>query len=300
MSKNLAPFVGNSNFVKEIKSLLPTLSSNNASVLLVGERGTGKRLIAQHIHFEAVKNFGYFFEINCKAFTYFQILESFETVEKLSSYNQKVTLFISFVDQLSAEAQERLLKLIKDFAQKNAQIKLITSTETSLDAKVAAGEFSSELYYRLNAVVLNVIPLRQRKEDIIPIAQSCREAFCKKSGYGFTQFSDSALAALENNFWQGNVDELFNAIQRAFIVGNPPVIKSSDLGFSAADSAIKNVTEVDLQDKSLKNALDTFKKEYLIKILEENGWNQTKTARVLGIQRTYVIRLMNELQIRRK
>jgi len=179
-------------------------------------------------------------------------------------------------------------------------IKLITSTEVSLDNRVSEGKFSSELYYRLNAVVLNVIPLRQRKEDILPIADSCMKTFSKKSGYGFTQFSESAITALENNFWVGNVDELFNAIQRAFIVGNPPVIKSSDLGFTAEDSAIKNVTEVDLQDKSLKNALDSFKREYLIKILEENGWNQTKTARVLGIQRTYVIRLMNELQIRRK
>ena len=300
MSKNITPFVGNSNFVNEIRSLFPTLSANNASVLLVGERGTGKRLIAQHIHFEATKNFGYFLEVNCKAFSEFQILESFDTVEKLASYNQRVTLFISFVDELNVSAQEKLLSLIKLFSKKGSDIKLITSTEAALDSKVASGEFSSELYYRLNAVVLNVIPLRQRREDILPIAQSCMESFSKKSGYGFTQFSESALSALENNFWGGNVDELFNAIQRAFIVGTPPVIKSSDLGFCAAESAVKNVTEVDLQDKSLKNALDTFKREYLIKILEENGWNQTKTAQVLGIQRTYVIRLMNELQIRRK
>ena len=126
------------------------------------------------------------------------------------------------------------------------------------------------------------------------------EAFSKKSGFNFNQFSEEAISALENHFWSGNIDELFNAVQRAFIVGNPPVIKSSDLGFNNVGSAIKNVTEVNLEDKSLKNALDTFKKEYLTKILEENGWNQTKTAQILGIQRTYVIRLMNELHIRRK
>lgn len=291
MSKNIAPFVGNSNFVNEIKSLLPTLSSNNASVLLVGERGSGKRLIAQHIHYEAAKNFGYFFEVNCKAFSEFQILESFDTVEKLASYNQRVTLFISFIDELNAPQQEKLLSLIKGFSKKKLDFKLISSTEAALDSKVADGKFSSELYYRLNAVVLNVIPLRQRKEDILPIAQNCLESFRKKSGYGFTQFSDSAISAMESNFWGGNVDELFNAIQRAFIVGKPPLIKAEDLGFSGI--------EVDLQDKSLKNALDTFKKQYLTRILEENGWNQTKTAQILGIQRTYVIRLINELQIRR-
>ncbi|MBR1638286.1 MAG: sigma-54-dependent Fis family transcriptional regulator [Treponema sp.] len=300
MSKNIAPFVGNSNFVNEIKSLLPTLSSNNASVLLVGERGSGKRLIAQHIHYETARNFGCFFEVNCKSFTEFQILESFDTVEKLVTYNQRVTLFISFIDELSPAAQEKLLSLVKLHANKGAGIKLITSTEVSLEACVSAEKFSSDLFYRLNAVVLNVIPLRQRKEDILPIAKSCMESFSKKSGYGFNQFSEEAISALENNFWGGNIDELFNAIQRAFIVGQPPVIKSSDLGFNNMDSAIRNVTEVELADRSLKNALDAFKKEYLTKILEENGWNQTKTARVLGIQRTYVIRLMNELQIRRK
>ncbi len=300
MSKTIAPFVGNSNFAKEIKSLFPTLSANSASVLLVGERGTGKRLIAQHIHYAASGNFGYFFEVNCKAFTDFQILESFDTVEKLASYKQRVTLFISFIDEMSSPVQEKLLALIKVFAQKEADIKLITSTEQSLETKVSDGSFSSDLYYRLNAVVLNVIPLRQRKEDVLPIAKNCMEAFSKKSGFGFNQFSEEAITALENHFWVGNIDELFNAVQRAFIVGQPPVIKSSDLGFNNVDSAIKNVTEVSLEDKSLKNALDTFKKEYLTKILEENGWNQTKTAQILGIQRTYVIRLMNELHIRRK
>lgn len=300
MSKTISPFVGNSNFAKEIKSLFPTLSANRASLLLVGERGSGKRLIAQHIHYAATGNFGYFFEINCKAFTDFQILESFDTVEKLTGYKQRVTLFISFIDEMSSAVQEKFLALIKLFAQKDADIKLITSTEQSLETKVSEGSFSSDLYYRLNAVVLNVIPLRQRKEDILPIAKSCMEAFSKKSGFNFNQFSEEAISALENHFWSGNIDELFNAVQRAFIVGNPPVIKSSDLGFNNVGSAIKNVTEVNLEDKSLKNALDTFKKEYLTKILEENGWNQTKTAQILGIQRTYVIRLMNELHIRRK
>lgn len=292
MSKIISPFVGNSNFANEMKSLFSTLSANSASVLLVGERGTGKRLIAQHIHYASSGTLGYFFEVNGKAFTDFQILESFDTVEKLASYKQRVTLFISFIDEVSPAAQEKLLALIKLFARSNADIRLITSTEQSLEAKVSRRLFSSDLYYRLNAVVLNVIPLRQRKEDILPIAACCMETFSRKSGMGFNQFSEEAVSAMESNFWAGNVDELFNAVQRAFIVGQPPVIKSSDLGLRDM--------ELHFHDKSLKNALDTFKKAYLTKVLEENGWNQTKTARILGIQRTYVIRLMKELQIRRK
>ena len=88
----------------------------------------------------------------------------------------------------------------------------------------------------------------------------------------------------------------------AFIVGEPPLISESDLGFiaDAGDSAVSETVEGIGEDKTLKTAIDSFKKEYLTKILEENDWNQTKTAAVLGIQRTYVIRLMNELHIRRQ
>lgn len=298
MNKNIPPFVGVSDFTKEMQTLIPNLSKNNASVLLIGERGSGKRLIAQHIHFSAAKSFGYFFEINCKSFSKDQILLSYETVNKLIAFDQRISLFISNVDELPLEFQSSLLELIKQTAQKGLDLKLICSSESSLEEKVQQGKILSNLYYRLNALILNVLPLRQRKEDIIPIAESYLNSFSKKSGYKFTQFSEGAKQALVNHFWIGNVDELINSVQRAFIVGEEPVINAVDLGFEEAFT--ESVAETSLEDKSLKTAVDLFKKEYVTRILEENGWNQTKTARILGIQRTYVIRLMNELQIRKK
>ena len=127
--------------------------------------------------------------------------------------------------------------------------------------------------------------------------------FSKKSGLKFTSFSEGAKKAMLENFWQGNADELINAVQRAFIVGKPPVINESDLGLAsgtpALDETVEAVGKAD-GDKSLKTAVDAFKREYIIRILSENGWNQTKAATVLGIQRTYVIRLMNELHIDRR
>ena len=300
MNKNIPPFVGVSDFTKEMQSLIPNLSKNNASVLLIGERGSGKRLLAQHIHFSAAKNFGYFFEINCKSFSKEQILLSCDTVNKLIAFDQRITLFISNVDELSLELQSSLLELINKTLQKGLDLKLISSAESSLEDKTKQGKFLSDLYYRLNALILNVLPLRQRKEYIIPIAESYLESFRKKSGYKFEQFSEGAKQALINHFWIGNIDELINSVQRAFIVGEEPVINAVDLGFDETftESIAENSTSMD--DKSLKTAVDKFKKEYVTKILEETGWNQTKTAGILGIQRTYVIRLMNELQIRKK
>ena len=300
MEKKVTPFAGQSSFAKEISSLVQTLSGNNASVLLIGERGTGKRLVAQHIDFSAAGSLGYFFEVNCRSFSEVQILESFETVSKLIAYNQKITLFVCFADRLTPKIQSAFLEFIKNTCEKGLNLKIVTSVETSLEEKVASGQFNSELYGRLNSVVLNFLPLRQRKEDILPIAEYYLAKFSRKSGLGFTTFSDGAKKALLECFWQGNSDELINAVQRAFIVGEPPVISESDLGFGNESSAIVETIERVGEDRTLKTAVDSFKREYLVKILEENGWNQTKTAAVLGIQRTYVIRLMNELNVRRQ
>lgn len=300
MEKNLTPFAGQSSFAKEINTLMQTLSKNNASVMLVGERGTGKRLTAQHIHFSAAGNLGYFFEVNCRSFSEAQIIEAFETVSKLIAYDQKITLFVCYADKLSLKMQNAFLEFMKKTSEKGLNFKVITSVEVPLEEQVKEGAFLSDLFCRLNSVVLNFLPLRQRAEDIMPIAESYLAKFAKKSGLAFNAFSDGAKKAMLGNFWQGNVDELINAVQRAFIVGEPPLISESDLGFASESTTILETIEKVGDDRTLKTAVDSFKREYLIKTLEENGWNQTKTAAVLGIQRTYVIRLMNELNIRRQ
>lgn len=300
MEKNLTPFAGQSSFAKEINTLVQTLSKNNASVMLVGERGTGKRLTAQHIHFSAAGNLGYFFEVNCRSFSEAQIIEAFETVSKLIAYDQKITLFVCYADKLSLKMQNAFLEFMKKTSEKGLNFKVITSVEVPLEEQVKEGAFLSDLFCRLNSVVLNFLPLRQRAEDIMPIAESYLAKFAKKSGLAFNAFSDGAKKAMLGNFWQGNADELINAVQRAFIVGEPPLISESDLGFASESTTILETIEKVGDDRTLKTAVDSFKREYLIKTLEENGWNQTKTAAVLGIQRTYVIRLMNELNIRRQ
>ncbi len=200
---------------------------------------------------------------------------------------------------MALNVQKSFLELINQTTQKGMNLKIICSTENSLEGKVADGDFIADLYYKINAVTLNVLPLRQRKEDIIPIAESYLQVFSRKSGFNFESFSDDAKTVMLNHFWIGNADELINAVQRAFIVGKPPVIRDVDLGFSNDNAAVQTVVGSDTDDKTLKTAIDLFKKEYITKILEECGWNQTKAAKILGIQRTYVIRLINELQIRK-
>lgn len=291
--------IGASNFAKEMDSLIKSVSETNASVLLIGERGTGKRLIAQHVHFFAAQNFGYFFEINCKSFNKEEVLVALETVSTIAAYDQRITLFINFVNELPLDLQQEFLNRLKSIREKGLNLKVISSTENNLEENVKQGTFSADLYYQLNAVVLNVLPLRQRKEDILPIAEYYLKQFKNKSGYEFEGFTENARKEMTEYFWTGNIDELVNAVQRGFIVGKLPFIRSEDLGICSGVKVQTEEIKSDLNDKTLKNAMDTFKKEYVTKVLEETGWNQTKTAAILGIQRTYVIRLINELQIRK-
>lgn len=278
----------------ELKKIIPILSENNASVLLYGEKGTGKSYIASLVHQKKGGSAENFFEINCKSFSEEkneEVLNNFKSFIKTASYSM---LFLNCVNKMTQEMQTKLLNFLIEYSGFTSKFKLITSTEENIEQKIKEGFFSENLFYKLNSVVINVQPLRQRKDEIPLLLDFYRRLYCKQTGFNFTGFSQGAVELLQNYFFAGNIDELKNLVQHAFIVGEPPLLKASDFGIAASSS------DLVLEDKSLKTAMDSFKKEYVTKILEENGWNQTKTAKILGIQRTYVIRLINELHIQKK
>ena len=220
----------------------------------------------------------------------------FDTKLPLLRFNVPWLSTSSVADNLSAPLQEKLLVLLKSVREERKNIRFIFSTEVNIEDKIEQGLFLQDLYQLMSTVPVNMIPLRQRKDDILPIADYYFAKLSAVSGVGFKGFSEEALEVMKNYFWPGNIAELKNAVERAFIVGEPPYIKTSDMAIALADSLPSVETG---EDKSLKTAVNAFKKSYVTKILEENNWNQTKTAKVLGIQRTYVIRLIDELQIRK-
>lgn len=288
---------GQSQFIEELKKISTVLCKNNASVLLKGEKGTGRRLFAFLVHLQGKNNPEDFFEHNCRVYSERETERFFELISLLPSFDfLGKTIFISNADNLSAPLQEKLLVLLKSVREERKNIRFIFSTEVNIEDKIEQGLFLQDLYQLMSTVPVNMIPLRQRKDDILPIADYYFAKLSTVSGVGFKGFSEEALEVMKNYFWPGNIAELKNAVERAFIVGEPPYIKTSDMAIALADSLPSVETG---EDKSLKTAVNAFKKSYVTKILEENNWNQTKTAKVLGIQRTYVIRLIDELQIRK-
>ena len=288
---------GESQFVAELKKIALVLCKNNASVLLKGETGTGKRQFAFLVHLQGKNNPEDFFEHNCRVYSERETAHFFELVTQLPSYDfLGKTIFISQADNLSADLQGKLLVLLKSIREERKNLRFIFSTEVNIEDKIEQGLFLPDLYCLMSSVPVNMIPLRQRKDDILPIANYYFAKQETVSGVGFKGFSEDTLEVMKDYFWPGNIAELKNAIERAFIVGEPPYIKISDMAIGSQASVPSVATD---EDKSLKTAVTAFKKSYVTKILEENNWNQTKTAKVLGIQRTYVIRLIDELQIRK-
>ena len=288
---------GESQFIAELKKISLVLCKNNASVLLKGEKGTGKRQFALLVHLQGKNNPEDFFEHNCRVYSEHETERFLDLVSQLPSFDfLGKTIFISNVDNLSAVLQEKLLVLLRTTREEQKNLRFIFSTEVNIEDKIEQGVFSNDLYCFMSSVPVNMIPLRQRKDDILPIANYYFAKLSTVSGVGFKGFSEEALEVMKNYFWPGNIAELKNAVERAFIVGEPPYIKTSDMALGS-EGGLPSVETG--EDRTLKTAVNAFKKAYVTKILEENNWNQTKAAKVLGIQRTYVIRLIDELQIRK-
>lgn len=290
-------FVGVSNFSKNLNGILKSVSSSTASVLLEGERGTGKRLYAQKIHCEQSLGLKFFYEINCRILSDVDIHYLLEKVISTDFINNRCTVFVNNIEYMSFKMQEEFLNFFHALHKKHENSKVITASSVVLDELTKRGKFNKDLFFQLSVVKLNFLPLRQRKEDIIPIANYYFQRFKKDSGFNFSGFTETAIIKLNGNVWNGNCDELINCIQRGFIVGKNSEISEVDLAIGE-HSDEEFSYDGNQEDKSLKTAMDNFKKIYVTKILEETGWNQTKAAKILGIQRTYVIKLINELGIR--
>ena len=200
---------GESPFVQELKKISLVLCKNNASVLLKGERGTGKRQFALLVHLQGKNNPEDFFELNCRVYSEDETRQFFALVAQLPSYEfLGKTVFISGAESLSFDLQEELVRLLRTVREERKNIRFIFSTEVNIEDKIEQGLFSSDLYCLMSSVPVNMIPLRQRKDDILPIASYYFAKLKATSGVGFEGFTEEAEQVMNEYFWPGNVAEL--------------------------------------------------------------------------------------------
>ncbi len=310
-------------FLKAIASL-PAVAKSDATILITGETGTGKELAARAIHYLSARAAFPFIPVNCGSFPE-TLLEDELFGHERGAYTDahtqrrgviaqadKGTLFLDEIEALSTKAQVALLRVLQEKKfralgasdEQSADVRIVAATNAPLHELVQAGNFRADLYYRLRVLFINLPPLRDRKEDIIPLA--CH--FLKKHvspERQFLQFSPSAHEALLAYEWPGNVRELENAVIRGIHLCQDNKIEIEDLGIpvltaSRHASAVAPHSDVCSFKAEKQKVIEAFERDYLTRLMRDYNGNVTQAALAAGKERRDLGKLLKKYQINHK
>jgi len=308
-------FVGSSKAIREKLDLVARVAQTDSSVLILGESGVGKELFAEQIHLQSKRADKPLVRVNCAALPE-PLLESelFGHVKGAftdASSNRRGrfeladggTIFLDEIVELPLPIQAKMLRVIQQRTFERlgssepvtVDVRIIAATNRDIEQAVDSGAFRNDLYYRLNVLPLQIPPLRQRQEDIPELATFFLQRFRRETKKTVRGFTDAAMETLLSYTWPGNVRELENAVERAVVICSDEYIAPSDLVLQNSAGA----SDDGYAERPLKEATTLFKKHFIEGALRSHAWNQTETAKVLGIQRTYLSRLIKELEINR-
>ncbi len=311
--------VGKSRAIKKSISDALKVADSNARVMILGESGTGKELMAHMIHKQSPRKDASLIVLNCGALTE-NLLEDELFGHEKGAYTgasskkygkfelaDKGTLFLDEIGEMGLNMQTRLLRVLQEGVYYrvggsktvSVDVRIICATNRDIEQEVKDGRFREDLYYRLNVVQIKMPPLRERKEDILVLAEYFLSQLKAERGEVDLHFSKDAVKLLRNHCWSGNIRELKNAVERAVIMRNGNLINSEDLPFSGCISrAGENCSPSFEPGETLKQAVKHFKKDFIASTLKAYGGNRTRTAEALGIQRTYLSRLLTDYNLR--
>jgi DNA-binding NtrC family response regulator len=309
----LEHIIGHDHRMVRVFDMIQAVADTKATVLISGESGTGKSLIARAIHRASSRRNKPFVEIACGALPE-TLLESelFGHVagaftgaigEKLGKFMQanEGTIFLDEISTASPGMQVKLLRILQEFEFEQvggtktftADTRVILATNEDLTRAVAEGRFRQDLYYRVNVINIELPPLRERISDIPLLARHFLERIARDSGKQVHGFREQAMWALQAYRWPGNVRELQNVIERAVLLGKGTMIGVEDLPNSLAVAAPVAVEPVG--SRSLKQAMTAPERQLILDVLEANRWNRLATAEALGINRTTLYKKMKRL-----
>jgi two-component system nitrogen regulation response regulator NtrX len=296
--------VGESIPVKALRKQIAIVAPTNSRVLIYGESGTGKELVSRNIHFLSSRANAPFVEVNCAAIPE-ELIESELFGHTKGSFTGASdakkgkfeladggTLFLDEVADMSLKTQAKVLRAVEEQsfqpigapAAVRADVRVITATNKNLQNEIASGRFREDLFYRLNVIPFLVPPLRERREDIPVLARYFMRVFSAEHGRPAKDFSSEALDMLVDYSWPGNVRELRNEIERLVIMAPDAVIQAEDLSLPNGNSGSRAST--------LHEARAQYEREFILSKLKENNWNISQTARLLGLERSYLYRKM--------
>lgn len=301
-------FIGNSDTIKKAYSLADKVSKTDANVLILGENGTGKFVLAQHIHQQSDRKNNAFVHVDLgslndnifesELFGYVKGAFTDAKADTLGRFEmaQNGTIFLDEIGNVPLHLQSKLLQVIQtktvtrlgESRPRPLNVRIITATNLNLKDEVAHKNFREDLYYRINTMEILLPSLKNRKEDKIPLAQFLLEKLIQKYSRNEITFAEKALEQIEKHAWNGNIREMENRIERALILCENNIIKASDLDLDQVTSYEEQTDDIQLSNME-KTAIE--------KVLTKNNHNISKSAEELGLSRAALYRRMEKYNI---
>jgi len=300
---------GNSGPIQELKEMIGIVAPTNAWILIMGENGTGKELVARSIHRQGRRAQKPFIEVNCAAIPE-DLIESElfghergaftgATAKKRGKFDlaNEGTIFLDEVADMSLKAQAKVLRILqeKKFERVGGSrliptdVRVLAATNKDLEKEMEAGRFRQDLFYRLNVIPLRIPPLRDRKEDIPLLIDRFLKDFAFKEGETEKRITDEVMAVLMRHNWPGNIRELKNIIERLIITTPATVISKDDIPpLFEERNAETAAFEPDITSDSFRGAKQDFERQYIIRKLHEFDGNISRTAEAIGLERSHL------------
>jgi len=304
--------IGKSKPMVQVLKTVAKIAPTDASVLIQGETGTGKDLIARALHENSQRAGGPYIEVDCGALAE-NLIESelFGHVKGAftGAQDEKMgllaaasggTLFLDEINNMPKQVQTKLLRVLQqrkvrrigETVERGVDFRLITASSTDLGEMARQDRFRQDLFYRINTVSLSLPPLRQRKDDLLVLTTSFLEKFASLYGKRTDSLTAEAIQALESHDWPGNVRELEHVIERAVLLAEGPKITAGDLPFASPFTAVEEAPA-----ESLEAYLQNAKKHYIAKVLRQNDGKKVDAAKQLRINRSHLFQLIKQLGI---
>ena len=302
--------VGASSVIDELRQQIAVAAPTTGRVLIHGESGAGKELVARAIHARSTRAEGPFVEVNCAAVPE-ELIESELFGHERGAFTGAVarrrgkfeladggTLFLDEIGDMSLKTQAKVLRALEEQAFERVggketirvDVRVITASNQNLQEQIVAGKFREDLFYRLNVIPIEVPALRKRKEDLPVLVEHFIALVSAENGRRPKTIAAEALAYFLTYDWPGNVRELRNMVERLVIMAPREVIGPDDLPPPLRTREEAGTVESAQRDRKLKDAREAFERAYILSELREHEWNMTRTAEKLGIERSHLYR----------
>lgn len=314
--------VGNSTEISLLKEQIAIAAPTSGWVLITGENGTGKELVARAIHSQSRRREKPFVEVNCAAIPE-ELIESElfghergaftgATTQRKGKFDlaHEGTLFLDEIGDMSLKTQAKVLRILQERKFERVggsktievDVRVIAATNKDLEEEIRHGSFREDLYYRLNVLPFHVPPLRERRDDITRLVNHFLDYFCSKEGREIKTITPAALATLQGYSWPGNVRELKNIVERLVIMTPDTIIQETHLPPSmrskkAQPNEPRGASLAGVDASNFKEAKEEFEKEFILQKLEENDWNISRTAEAIDIERSNLHRKIKSFGI---